>query len=270
MTTRVSAPQLCSFSRIEVSLGGKERQEFDTSDEAPLVAEAEVTPNPYGSSEVNRESCRETAKMSGRRWRAYSKTRIRTQEELEVAGRVLSMTALAFSRRYLPYYLASGTLLGIFRDRALIPWDWDLQFYFRTEDAVDRLDQVCEALDEAGADVLRREVRNPTNEFKIVGMDSGIKVEITSWTESGEFRIRRNSRIPAEIFESVGLVTFGCESFRTFHEIERYLEWCYGDWQTPIRTAKKSLYLAPQFAENKRPFLPGLQDRWARLRTGMR
>lgn len=201
---------------------------------------------------------------------ASRKTRIRTQEELDDQVEVLGMTAQAFARRSLPYFLASGTLLGIFRDRALIPWDWDLQFYFRTEDAVERLDQVCEALHEAGVDVVRREVRSPTDEFKVVGLCSGVKVEITSWTEAGEFRVRRDSRIPAGIFESVGLIAFGGESFRTFREIERYLEWCYGDWRTPIRTSKKSLYLAAQFGREQKPLLSGLWYWWARLRAQSR
>lgn len=208
--------------------------------------------------------------MAGGIQEALRKTRIRTQEELDNQVKVLSMTAQEFTQRSLPYFLASGTLLGIFRDKALIPWDWDVQFYFRTEDAVHRLDEVCEALDKAGVALVRREVRSPTDEFKVVGLCSGVKVEITSWTEAGEFRVRRDSRIPTDIFESTGSIDFAGESFRTFCEIEQYLEWCYGDWRTPIRTSNKSLYLSAQFGKEQKPFLSGLWYRWARRRAQSR
>lgn len=179
-------------------------------------------------------------------WR-HKKIRIRTDAELESQRMFLRDLAQRLEEREFPYVLASGTLLGIFRDGDLIPWDWDLQLYFRTEDLLPRLEDFVSLLKSMSLSITRNEVVRNTQEIKVVALLDDIKLEVTSWTLLDDFRVRRASQLPAHLFEDVAYINFCGTKLRTFGDPKEFLQWSYGDWETPMRTAQKSAYLSRQF-----------------------
>lgn len=175
------------------------------------------------------------------------KVRVRSLAELQDQRELLCRLAVELEKEEYPYFLASGTLLGIYRDGDLIPWDWDLQLYFRTEDLLPRLSDFVYLLQQAGLQVELSEVREATEEIKVLAFQGKIKLEVTSWTRRDQFRIRRAAHLPSHLFENTSDIEFAGTRLRTFRDPEEVLRLCYGDWRTPIRTAHKKTYLSSDF-----------------------
>ena len=176
-----------------------------------------------------------------------SKVRIRSQEELRNQRQLLMKVADVLEEQQFEYILASGTLLGLYRDGDLIPWDWDLQLYFCSESLLPRLSEFESLLQQTGLSVQRCLVRGETQEIKVLAFMDAIKLEVTSWTRQGELRVRQSSQLPAHLFEEVSWFEFDGRFFRTFGNPEEYLVKAYGDWRTPVRTSHKKSYLARDF-----------------------
>jgi len=49
-------------------------------------------------------------------------------------------------------------------------------------------------------------------------------------------RYRKRSYYPDDFYQGGSEVILRGEKYNTFYRPERYLEWFYGDWQTPRRT----------------------------------
>lgn len=200
--------------------------------------------------------------------RTREKTYVRSEAELELQREALRHMARTLEGASFNYYLSSGTLLGIVRDGDLIPWDWDLGLYFKTEEIWGRLPELCQLLVDAGFVVERCEMfYKSSREVKVVARFDGIKFELLSWSMNGAFRMRRSRRIPAHIFEGNSSVVFFDHSFTTFLHPTDYLEWAYGDWKIPLRTADKSVYLSDNYSADASA--TGLLSR-ARLRASRR
>lgn len=169
--------------------------------------------------------------------------KIRLRSALELRQHVEGLVEI---RDYLqdagiPYFIGGGTLLGIVRDGSLIPWDWDLEVDFRAEELFPRAGRVLADLRRAGFSVLRYDSSMLNLKLKLE--KSGAIYELLGWARFGNFRYRRNYRLPASVFRRASSVSLDGNEFSTFWDPESYLRYQYGDWTTPIRTSDKSVYL---------------------------
>jgi phosphorylcholine metabolism protein LicD len=170
------------------------------------------------------------------------KIRLRTKEELKVQNDGLINLKKIFDEVNLTYFLSSGTLLGAVRDNDFIPWDWDVQMYLLTEEAfplkyklsklfldnkfiIHKFNDTCESL--------KWDLRKNSSIF-----------ELTAWYEKGKWRYRKNKsmRVPAYLFKGEYKIYFKEVEYKTLNTPEEYLEFCYGDWRTPLRTSNKEIY----------------------------
>ncbi len=174
------------------------------------------------------------------------KIRLRSDEELERQNKGLQEVKVIFEKIGIPYFLASGTLLGAVREKNFIRWDWDVQCYLTTETAFDVKDEIIKAFTQEGF-VL--ETHNPNyDSLKFVFTKYGAEYEITSWYKKGDMRYRtRYSQLPAKFFENTAVIDFLGAEYPCMTPAEEYLEFCYGDWRTPKRTMDKNEYLNPNF-----------------------
>jgi len=169
------------------------------------------------------------------------KVRIRSRYELDLQLQGLVELQQALDDLGIPFRLGGGTLLGIVRDRKLIPWDWDLEVNLLVEQVFLRRITVEQSLRAAGFSVLRAN-RTMIN-FKFKLEKYGAVYEVRAWQRIGGHRYRRHYRLPVGLFHGIGAVDLDGHVFPTFADPDAYLTYQYGDWRTPVRTADKSVYL---------------------------
>jgi hypothetical protein len=173
------------------------------------------------------------------------KVRIRSEDELAAQGRGLAALSEALAAAGLPHFVSGGTLLGAVRDGDFIAWDWDVEVSVRSEEAVGRLDAAAAALREAGFEV-RAVDADPAN-LKIVAVREGATFEVRGYRRRGELRVRRDFRTRDRFFDGATEVVLRGRTYPCLGPVDAYLTDRYGDWRTPVRSATKSEYLAPNY-----------------------
>lgn len=173
--------------------------------------------------------------------REESKIRIRTEEELDLQAQGLKEVRDIFNALEIPYYLAGGTLLGIIRDGDFIRWDWDVGIDVKTEDVRPKQDAFIVALKKSGF-YIREHIPTKTY-FKIDAYKYRAIYEIVGYFKLGKMRCRHAQYYPDIHYHRQTEVTLRGEKYTTFNLPEKYLEWYFGDWKTPVRTADKDVYL---------------------------
>ncbi len=139
------------------------------------------------------------------------------------------------------WWLGHGAVLGAVRDGDLIPWDRDLDFIVTGKADIigalkssGKFDSVYSHGDEHYRVILKptadstRTLKNCVYLYRKEGDFFVAKVK-PALSEDGMFIL------PARFFERKAYVTIRGRTFPTFHPVEGYLSWLYGDWQTPDR-----------------------------------
>lgn len=173
------------------------------------------------------------------------KIRVRTPEELELQGKGLIESKRIFEKLQIPYFLGAGTLLGAYRDKDFIPWDWDVQCYFLYEDVKEVSEQLITEFLHEGFELLERSDKKKN--WKQVYRKYNTDYEYTSWYKKREWRYRSDFKLPDRFFSDAATIRFYGETFPCLAPIEEYLVFNYGDWKTPKKESNKEKYLNNQF-----------------------
>lgn len=175
-----------------------------------------------------------------------SKVRLRSDQELDDQNLGLIEIKKILNDLDIPYLLSSGTLLGAVREKDFIRWDWDVQMYLFMESAYSQRCNILNALRQRQFEITN--FINSDDSLKFDLLKRGAKYELTAWSRTGEWRHRkkRKLKVPAYLFDKTSEIEFRGEIYTTFQSPEKYLEFCYGDWRVPIRTAIKSEYATKQ------------------------
>lgn len=152
------------------------------------------------------------------------------------------------------YYVDAGTLLGIVRDEALIPWDDDLDIALHADDLVlfqshlpMLLSSVQKELGETYKVVTHHcqttfgaVVKGAVRSLKMIPADSAsnmpmidIFVKYIAGDNMDYCLASRGIRMPAMHFDSCEAVLFKGQSIKLPNEYKAYLRTHYGDWETP-------------------------------------
>lgn len=168
--------------------------------------------------------------------------RLRSDAELEIQNEGLIIIKEKLTKIGIKHFLSSGTLLGAVRDKNFIRWDWDVQMYLLREDAYPFKEKITKSLIEAGFTIDKYD--NSKESLKWVLIKKNVVYELTAWSLEGKWRYRRNKtmKVPAYLFEGKYIINFKGTDYPTLNPPEEYLEFCYGDWQTPKRTSNKEIY----------------------------
>ncbi len=170
------------------------------------------------------------------------KIRLRSDAELKHQNDGLIMIKQILDNIKVINYLSSGTLLGAVRDKDFIKWDWDVQMYLLMENAFPLRYEITKSLKEAGFNINKFYDNNDSLKWEV--RRKGAIFELTAWwlQDKWRYRKKRNMRVPSYLFEKEYKINFKGVNYRTLNPPEEYLEFCYGDWKTPLRTSDKKLY----------------------------
>ena len=181
-----------------------------------------------------------------------TKTRIRSESELARRGRDLKKVRDALDEAGVDYWLASGALLGAYRDGDFIRWDWDVEIDVRQEDLEERLGDLHGALARR-----RFQVRMPRGNKWRVGCRRRNGTPIGIWgfalqtDVDGTLHRRKlvsTFNVPLRFWETGAFVELRGELYQAHAPVADYLAWTYGpDWRTPVRSDKHSEYLSAGF-----------------------
>lgn len=168
------------------------------------------------------------------------KLRERTEDELVLQAQGLAEITALISEAGIDYYLCGGTLLGIIRDGDFIKWDWDVGIAVPAEQIYPHRKLLLKNLKNADFNI-QSVTRSPVN-YKINAIKYGCRYEILAFNLEGSERVRLRSKMPAFFFSEGSTVSLRGFKFRVLHPPEEYLAHYYGDWKTPVKSTKRSVY----------------------------
>ncbi|WP_438864915.1 LicD family protein [Neptunicella sp.] len=175
-------------------------------------------------------------------------------EVSQIAINILHLVCAHLQRTSVRYYVDAGTLLGIIRDNALIPWDDDLDIAIHAEDLEQTrqsmqplLQQLATLTGESwqcteqtnikvfgavpkGA-IRAMKLSSNQPDSKLPMMDFFIKYIDGQWMDY--CLSSRGFRMPALHFEYTEKVIFAGQQLAIPAQVEDYLARHYGDWRTP-------------------------------------
>lgn len=176
------------------------------------------------------------------------------QQIHNLAVSILLLVCKTLQQANIHYYVDAGTLLGIYRDGALIPWDDDLDVAISSKEWLQTQQAITDILPElqklthcpwvlkvhyAGQDfgaVKKGDVRSLKLQPDVANsnlplMDFFVKYvagDVMDYTLSS-----RGIRMPSEHILQLANMEFAGEIINIPGNVELYLERHYGDWRTP-------------------------------------
>jgi phosphorylcholine metabolism protein LicD len=139
------------------------------------------------------------------------------------------------------FILIDGVLLGVVREKDFIKWDWDVELALYAEQMGEDFIKIREGLASQGFEV--GSVVTDKGNMKINVHKYGTKYSLLGYEEKGKFRKRKNWRYPVKFFNNTEKILFRGNWYECPSPPEAYLEYQYGDWQTPKMETDQSKYL---------------------------
>jgi len=186
------------------------------------------------------------------RRRELVKNEKRCQEfDFDLAYKLLVDITKVFEKKNIPYHLEGGTLLGIVRDKALLPWDHDLDISV-PQSAEKSAYRALLPLLLKGWQLSRRRWWR----FDLVKVKGSRIIKVRKkdhgWFHSGtvylDIFVKVNSqgfsywqakeklmRVDAAYYDGFEYVSDGKNQFRAPKNYEGYLTEKYGDWSIPVK-----------------------------------
>ncbi len=169
------------------------------------------------------------------------KIRIIPDEELNLRVQGLKEIRDILNRLEIPYYLEGGALLGFVRDGDFIRWDPDVAIDLKSEYIYPKRELLKSALESAGFEIVKY-YPNKIN-FKICVRKYGTKYDIAGYYKFGKMRYRKMSYYPDAFIKNQSEIILRGEKFKSVGLPEKYLEWFYGDYKTPIKSVVPESYV---------------------------
>jgi hypothetical protein len=172
----------------------------------------------------------------------------------QTAVDLLLMLSKNLKSHEVPHYIDAGTLLGVYRDNALIPWDDDLDFSVDADHLTHTIkvieQQLSKMLEITGVTwTLHQYINHQTYGAVPIGAIRALKLLPYDGCETfpgidffvkyiqGEYMdyclASRGFRMPSNHFSDMQSHTFAGGEVSLPNHVEAYLEGHYGDWQTP-------------------------------------
>lgn len=182
------------------------------------------------------------------------KVRLRTDAELKLQNEGLISIKKILDEIKVINYLSSGTLLGAVREKDFIRWDWDVQMYLLMENAFPLRYKISESLSKGRFSIYK--FIDSKDSLKWDVRKNGVVFELTAWSLDGKWRHRKKKsmKVPSYLFNGNYEINFKGVNYRTLNPPEDYLEFCYGNWKTPIRTSDKKIYMTSEHWRNNTKF----------------
>ena len=164
-----------------------------------------------------------------------------TKKQLEDSLIGLNEVVKILSQEKIPYRLASGTLLGFYRDNAFIPWDNDVDIFFNVVDIFNKKEDLVRNLKKEGFEIILNSKIKDYTCFGFRVKKYGTRYEFSGFHEKGNYMMQLPKwnigwKYPKALFNSLGKIKFKNNEYMTFSDIEHFLILQYGNWKEPKRT----------------------------------
>ena len=174
----------------------------------------------------------------------------------QIAHRMLEEVTRILEDSHIKYCLTAGTLLGIVREKRLLPWDTDLDIRIFRED-IKKIPRVLWKIRFSGylARVRRQEHTDPPlikGEQRIIKIfnKAGFlkKGNVTmdcfiASKENGKYvwscggpKLYTKKSVPSHFYDDTRSLDFRGKNYYVPKKTEDYLTFRYGDWEKPIKT----------------------------------
>ena len=179
------------------------------------------------------------------------KTRTRSKEELDSREKGFLEIVEIFEKNNINFFLQAGIVLGAYREKYFIKWDWDVEFGLFEKDFTRNYDLIRNELTKKDFKIFHE-----INEGKDGKLDcykgydhKSTLFEILSWRYDALNKTyhRWNINIPSRFLDTKYEINFLNRKFTCPGPIEEYLEYQYGDWKIPKVSDKKEDYLTKKF-----------------------
>ena len=183
------------------------------------------------------------------------KVRVRSEYELKVRKKEFLLICSILDELDVNYFLQAGILLGAIRDNDLIKWDWDIEISVYGNEFNKKFDLVIKHLKKNNFKILNINKKKNDTKIDFVGeLDQSVTgYTIWSWYHSKIRKVywRRDLRVPEKYLKNLSTVQFMGREFKCPSNPREYLKHVYGDWQIPLRTSNKNIYLTHEFKDKK-------------------
>ena len=180
------------------------------------------------------------------------KIRMRTTHELEIRKSEFLKICNLLDKLQIRYFLAAGTLLGAIRHKGFIPWDWDVELSVYSNEVEQKMDQLLSEIKNSGFIIEKYSKDLSKLKIDFIGK---LPKETTSYTIQGwsynkkkKVYWRNKFQIPENLIDNMNKIRLFDKDHLAPYPPENYLEYQYGNWQKPIKTSDKSLYLTRRFS----------------------
>ena len=175
--------------------------------------------------------------------------RDKSEKQIEITVKNLIILINALDEHKVRYFVDSGTLLGMYRDKKLIPWDWDVELSMTEEEYDKKKNIILNIIDKLNFKIIKINEENKKIDIE-KDLDRSInKYSIKVWklNKKKEMYFRNNFEIPKKFFENICEISCYKRKFNSPCNVEEYLEYMYGDWRKPVKSLNKSAYLSKNF-----------------------
>lgn len=128
------------------------------------------------------------------------------------------------------YWLAFGTVLGFYRDGDVIDGDDDVDYSCDMNEMWGNRKRLKKRLRLIG---FVPKMLEDKKKLKIIAKRGDVTIAMAGFWKDGKHRYRNKWRIPDAFFKGGTINYKGCD-FPCHSPIEKYLEWVYYDWKTPM------------------------------------
>lgn len=198
-----------------------------------------------------------------------NKVRLRTYNELKTREREFLKICDILDKIKIKHFLKNGVLLGAVREKNFIKWDWDVEISVFTKDFLPKIDNIVSLLKKNNFKILN--VVNRKNDAKIsfygVYPKNVTAYCIWSWNYSKRKDIywRKELSVPSKFLKKLSKIEFLGRKFNCPDNPKKYLSWVYGNWQIPLQSSNKDLYLTNNFRNKKKIKLTELKNKFIKF-----